>query len=154
LSQSFGPLRVGAFGYYGEESANGLTDEIVIWGPDATFDIGRFQINAQYLRREDSNPLFLPAPTETSVNSAFVEALYGPFGADGRWAIAGLYNWIDADAPIVSVRAGEDEPLARYHTAAAGIHYLLRRNVRVMAEAGYDIEAERSRFTIGTTLAF
>jgi len=154
LSQSFGPLRVGAFGYYGEESANGFTDEIVIWGPDATFDIGRFQINVQYLRREDSNSLFLPAPTETSVNSAFVEALYGPFGADGRWAIAGLYNWIDADAPIVSVRAGEDEPLARYHTAAAGIHYLLRRNVRVMAEAGYDIEAERSRFTIGTTLAF
>ncbi|HEX6308167.1 MAG TPA: hypothetical protein VFZ69_08270 [Longimicrobiales bacterium] len=153
-SHSLGPLRLGAFGYYGQERANGSTDDIVIWGPDATLDIGMLQLNAQFLRREDTNPLFLGTDDRTIVNSAFLEAIYGPFGTDGRWAVAGLYNWIDADAPIVSLRSGEDAPLARYHTVSAGLHYLLWRNVRLMGETGYDIEAERTRFTVGATLAF
>ncbi|HEX6134702.1 MAG TPA: hypothetical protein VFZ24_12100 [Longimicrobiales bacterium] len=153
-SHSLGPLRVGAFGYYGQERANGATDEITVWGPDATVDIGALQLNAQFLRREDTNPFFLGIDNRTIVNSAFLEALYGPFGTDGRWMVAGLYNWIDADAPVVSLRSGEDSPLARYHSVSGGLHYLLWRNVRLMGETGYDIEAERTRFTVGATLAF
>ena len=72
-------------------------------------------------------------------------------GADERAVL-----WIpgDGDAPILSVSAGEEEPLERYQTANAGLHYLLWRNVRLMGEAGYDIERERTGFTLGTVLAF
>jgi hypothetical protein len=153
-SHSFGPLRVGGFAYFGRERADGATDRITVWGPDATIASGPLEINAQYLWRRDSNPLLLPAATESTVHSAMAEVIWGPFGGDARWTVAGLYNWIDADAPIVSLRAGEDEPLERYHSANAGLHYLLWRNVRLMGEAGYDIERERTRFTFGTVLAF
>jgi hypothetical protein len=154
FSQEFGPLRVGGFGYFGRERADGHTDDITVWGPDATLDIGAVQINGQYLRRKDSNPLLAATATETTVESALVEVLWGPLGEDGRWTVAALYNWIDADAPIVSVRAGETAPLQKYQTAAAGLHYLLWRNVRLMGEAMYDIERERTRLAFGTVLAF
>jgi hypothetical protein len=153
-SHDLGPVRLGGFGYFGRERADGETDRITTWGPDATIGLGPLEINAQYLWRRDSNPLLLPAAVETTVHSAMAEVLWGPFGSDGRWTVAGLYNWIDADAPIVSIGAGEDEPLQRYQTANAGLHYLLWRNVRLMGEAGYDIERERTRFTFGTIMAF
>jgi hypothetical protein len=153
-SQAFGPLRVGAFGYLGRERSDGVTDRITVWGPDASFDHGALQLNAQYLRREDSNPLFLPGSPGNTVNSAFAEVIWGPFGSDGRWTVAGLYNWIDSEAPLVSLRIGEETTFDTFHGAAAGLHYLLRRNVRLTGEAGYDIESERTRLTFGTVLAF
>lgn len=154
LSHAFGPIRVGGFGYWGRERAGGVTDEITIWGPDATLEYGMMQLNAQFLRREDSNPLLVDGGPRNVVNSAFGEVIVGPFGTDSRWAVAGVYNWIDSDAALVSLRAGEDDLLQRYHSAAAGVHYLLRRNVRLTGEAGYDIDAERTRLTVGTVLAF
>jgi hypothetical protein len=154
ISQSVGPVRVGAFGYLGRERSEGITDRITVWGPDATIGYGPLEVNAQYLRREDTNPLFVPGAERNIVNSVFVEALYGPVGPDGRWAVAALYNWIDSDAALVSVRSGEEDLLRRYHGASAGLHYLLQRNVRLTGEAGYDIENERTRFTVGTVLAF
>lgn len=150
-SQGLGPVRVGAFGYFGRERADGQTDRITIWGPDATLALGLLEVNAQYVWRRDSNPLLVPAATETTVNSAFAEVLWGPFGTDGRWTVAGLYNWIDADAPVAVLNG---QVLERYQTANAGIHYLLWRNVRLMGELGYDIESERTRFTFGTVMAF
>lgn len=153
-SHDLGALRVGGFGYLGRERSEGETDRITVVGPDATVAFGQLEINAQYLWRRDTNPLLLPIGTETTVHSAMAEVLWGPFGTDGRWTIAGLYNWIDADAPIIRLGAGEDEPLETYQTASAGLHYLLWRNVRLTGEAMYDIERERTRFTFGTVLAF
>ena len=153
-SHDLGPIRVGGFGYFGRERADGVTDRITVWGPDATVALGVLEVNAQYLWRRDSNPLLLPGGAETTVHSAMAEVLWGPFGTDGRWTVAGLYNWIDADAPIVTLRMSEAEPVARYQTANAGLHYLLRRNVRLMGEVGYDIERERTRLALGTVLAF
>jgi hypothetical protein len=123
-------------------------------GPDATIELGALQLNTQYLRRRDSNPGFTAAGDATEVHSAFAEVVVNPIGANERWTFAALYNWIDADAAVLSFRAGDAAPAARYHTASAGVHYLLRRNVRIMGELGYDIEHERSRFTLGTVLAF
>jgi hypothetical protein len=158
LSQEFGPLRIGGFGYLGRERNNGFTDRVTIVGPDATLAVGPLEVNAQYLRREDENPLFSASPTRTVVNSAMVEALYGPFGDEGRWTVAGLYNWIDADAALLSMRLGDAEETGgyarRYHALSGGIHFLARRNVRFMGEAGYDIERERTRFTTGVVMAF
>jgi hypothetical protein len=115
-------------------------------------------VNLQYLRREDTNPLLEVAGTSSVVNSAFGEVIIGPLGEAGRWYVTGLYNWIDADRPLLSLRVGEqDTPagfLQRYHAASGGVHYLVHRNVRLMGEAGWDIERERPRFTTGVTLAW
>lgn len=157
-SQELGPIRVGGFGYIGMERNSGFTDRITIVGPDATLTLGSIEVNVQYLRREDSNPLFTGDPTRTTVNSAMAEVVYGPLGADSRWTIAGLYNWIDADAPLLSMRLGAADETSgftrRYHSVSGGLHYLAWRNVRLMGEAGYDIERERTRLTAGVVMAF
>ena len=73
-------------------------------------------------------------------------------------AKAALYNWIDSDQPVVSLRLGEQDEgsgyLSKYQTATGGIHYMLKRNVRVMGEAGWDFERESMRLVLGTMLAF
>ncbi|HSJ23106.1 MAG TPA: hypothetical protein VK929_00380 [Longimicrobiales bacterium] len=157
-SQELGPIRIGGFGYLAHERNSGFTDRIVMYGPDATLTHGNVEVNAQYLRREDSNPLFAGSPTATTVNSALVEVLYGPFGTDGRWTLAGLYNRVRADQPLLAMRVGGADDTGgftrRYETVSAGTHYLAGRNVRFMGEVGYDIEGERTRFTTGVVLAF
>jgi hypothetical protein len=158
-SQELGPLRLGAFGYWGRERAEGQTDRILIWGPDATLSpVRQMEVNLQYLRREDTNPLLAAGGRSSVVNSAFGEVIVGPLGTESRWFVTGLYNWIDADQPLLSLRLGEQDTstgfLERYHAAAGGVHYLLNRNVRLMGEAGWDIERERPRFTTGVTLAW
>ena len=153
-SQDIGPLRAGVYGYFGEERTADASDRVRIYGPDATLGFGNVEINLQYLRRTDSNPFFALDGEETEVNSAFGEVIFSPGGPNGRWHFAGLYNWIDSDQPIVTLRAGEEEPLSRYHTASGSLHYLMRRNVRLMGEIGYDVEAERARFTVGTFMAW
>jgi hypothetical protein len=158
-SHELGPVRLGGFGYWGREKAEGQTDRILAWGPDATLSLAdNVELNLQFLRREDSNPLLQPGGPEVAVNSAFGELIVGPLGPDGRWFVTGLYNWIDADRPLLSLRLGEqDTPsgyLQRYHTASGGVHYLLRRNVRLMAEAGWDVDRREPRLTTGATLAW
>jgi hypothetical protein len=153
-SQDIGPLRVGGYGYFGEERTPDSADRVRIYGPDATIGLGNVELNLQYLRRTDSNPFFALGGQDTEVNSAFGELIWSPTGPNGRWHVAGLYNWIDSNTPVFTIRSGEDTPLSRYHTASGGLHYLLRRNVRLMGELGYDIEAERTRFTIGTFMAW
>lgn len=171
LSQDVGPLRVGAFGYYGEEEAEGRASRIRVLGPDATVALGRnVELNLQYLRRWDSDPFLgacTPAspcpggatrPFATTVDAAMAELIVSPHGPNGRWHVAGLWNWVDADASVVSLRLGEqDTPLgyvARYHTGGLGLHWLLRRNVRLLGEGSWDFEREQARLVGGFTLAF
>jgi hypothetical protein len=84
--------------------------------------------------------------------------LYWPAGAGGRWYLSGLWNWVEADAPVLSLRLGEqDVPpgfLSRYHTGAVGLNYVLRRNVRLLGETMRDFEQKQTRFIAGFTLAF
>jgi hypothetical protein len=74
------------------------------------------------------------------------------------FGITGLYNWIDADRPLLSLRIGEQDTAAgflqRYHTVSGGVHYLINRNVRLLGEARSDLEREKPRFTTGVTLAW
>jgi hypothetical protein len=159
FSQALGPVRIGGFGYWGRERAEGRTDRILIWGPDATLSPTRnVEVNLQYLRREDTNPLLVTDGASSVVNSAFGEVVVGPVGAGGRWYVTGLYNWIDADRPLLSLRIGEQDTAAgflqRYHTVSGGVHYLINRNVRLLGEAGWDLEREKPRFTTGVTLAW
>jgi hypothetical protein len=171
VSQELGPLRVGAFGYAGTERANGVRNRIAMLGPDATLALGSVgELNVQYYRRRDRDPFFgactvadpcpggATRPFKTNVDAAFAEAIFWPQGPAGRVFINALANWVDADAPVVSLRLGEQTTppgfLAKYRTGALGLHYLLRRNVRLMAEGGWDFEREQGRLIAGTMVAF
>lgn len=171
FSQEIGPLRVGAFGYAGTERSEGVRNRIAMWGPDATLALGSAgELNVQYYRRTDRDPFYgscslatpcpggATRPFESNVDAAFVEATFWPQGQAGRLFVNALVNWIDADAPVISLRLGEqDTPpgfLTKYRTGSLGLHYLLRRNVRLMGEAGWDFERDQVRLIAGTMVAF
>jgi hypothetical protein len=69
-----------------------------------------------------------------------------------------LYNWVDSDKQVVSLRLGEQDEspgyVSRYQSMTGGIHYLYKRNVRLIGEAGWDFEREQMRLVLGTMLAF
>jgi hypothetical protein len=171
LSQDIGPLRIGAFAYRGYETGFGAKNTITMWGPDATIPLGSVgEINASYLRRVDRDPFFgqcsvadpcsdgITVPFGTTVNAGFAEAVFWPQGPTGRFFVTGLYNWIESDHPVVSLRLGEQDQavpyLSKYHTASGGLHYLYKRNVRLMGEVGWDLEREQARIVLGTVMAF
>jgi hypothetical protein len=157
-SQALGPLRLGGFGYFGGERAEGQTDRIWVFGPDATLSVGRAELNLQLLRRLDSNPRLVQGGASSRVDSAMAEWVVGPLGGSERWYVAALYNWVSADDEVLSLRLGEQEVgtgfMRRYHAAALSGHYLLWRNIRLTAEAGYDLEADRLRVAAGGMLAW
>lgn len=171
VSQEMGPLRVGAFGYFGHERADGVRSSIRVFGPDATFELGSIgELNLQFLRRRDGDAFFgtcspaapcpggAIAPFASTVDAAMAELLLWPSGQAGRWFVTGLVNWIDADAPVVSLRIGEQDSdpgyLTRYRTGTLGLHYLLKRNVRLLGEGGWDFERDQTRLAAGFTMAF
>ena len=171
LSQEVGPLRIGAFGYAGEENGLAETNRTRVLGPDATLTLGtKGELNVQLLRRWDSDPflgtcsLLTPCPGgrttsfSTRVDAGFAEALFWPNGPTSRWYFSALTNVVDASGPVVSLRVGEqDTPagfLDRYVNAGLGAHYLLRRNVRLMGEGMWDFEREQARLVTGFTMAF
>ena len=171
LSQDIGPLRVGGFGYFGDERIAGTRNRTWVFGPDASVGIGTSgELNLQYLRRTDDDPFFstcsAPAPCpggataaiSTTVDAAFAEALFWPQGPAGRWYFSVLANYIEASAPVVSLRIGEEETppglLERYGTAGFGAHYLLRRNMRLLGETQWDFDREQARLVAGFSAAF
>jgi hypothetical protein len=171
LSQDVGPVRLGAFAYRGFERENGVRNTITIWGPDATVPIGSVgEVNLQYLRRTDRDPYFgtcsvitpcadgVTVPFGTTVDAGFAEVILWPQGPTGRIFLTGLFNLVDTERPVVSLRltesGGQAIDVAQYRTASAGLHYLYRRNVRLMGEVGWDLEVEQARFILGSMVAF
>ena len=154
-SRSFGPLRLGAFGYWGVEEDNGIEDTILMFGPDATLGIGTAgELNLQYIRRTDDNPYFALSPTSTEVDAAMAEILLWPDGPAGRLFYTLLYNRVWADDPVFSLRVGETSPADLYEFAAGGISYLMARNLRAHGEVGWDFVEDRARMTIGVMAGF
>jgi len=157
FSQSFGPLRIGAFGYFAQQEKPLAVDEILIWGPDATLALGTAgELNAQYLRRTDDDPFFVgeDVAEETTVDAAMAEVVLWPQGPAGRLFFTGIFNWISADEPLFSLRTGEAGLLEKYTYGAAGVSWLLQRNLRLAGVAGWDFETEGARLTVGLTAAF
>jgi hypothetical protein len=171
ISQDLGAARVGAFGYLGYERENAVRNTISVWGPDATLGIGSIgELNLQYLRRTDSDPYFgtcsvatpcadgVTVPFSTTVDAGLAELILWPQGPTGRIFLTGLVNVIDTERPVVSLRltesAGQPIDVAQYRTATAGLHYLYRRNIRLMGEVGWDLEVEQARFIVGSMVAF
>ncbi|MGW8284027.1 MAG: hypothetical protein ACWGON_12070, partial [Gemmatimonadota bacterium] len=112
-SHSLGALRIGAFGFFGDEKADGVRNETWIFGSDATVTLGDlWEVNGQYLYRTDDNPFFGldGAPIDTEVQSVLAELLWWPAGRAGRWTLSALYNWVDSDQDVVTLRVGEGTP--------------------------------------------
>jgi len=160
-SHSLGALRIGAFGFFGDEKADGVRNETWIFGPDATVTLGDlWEVNGQYLYRTDDNPFFGldGAPLETEVQSVMAELLWWPAGRAGRWTLSALYNWVDSDQDVVTLRVGEGTPgdpfISTYSFGALGANWLFWRNLRLTGELGWDFKNEYARLALGFVAAF
>jgi len=150
-------FRLGVLGYYGPQRATvGGGDDVQndTWmvGGDGTLTLGPFEINGQYIHREDNAPTFTWGEAKAVTDGGFGEVIFHPAGS--RWYLLGLYNLIDSNRPLLDVRLGGPRGLTRYQAATAGAGYLLRRNFRLMAEGTWDIELEETRWTLGLVTAF
>ncbi len=149
LSQSLGPVRIGAFGYAcNSEVNNGGTmvgNEHWYGGADATFDWeDKLQLNVQYVFREDENPWFeITGGTKVETRGGFAELVLAPGGEAGRHWIVLLYNYIDSQQKELN----ENEGTLSYS-------WLLRRNLRLLAEGTYSDTHETFRFAGGFVSAF
>lgn len=149
VSQEIVPaFRVGAFGFLGKERPDEIVNSVWMAGGDATLAVKPFELNLQYVERRDSNPFFATIlPIEKLMTrGAFAELIFLPKGNDSRWYGAGLFNWVDSDQADL-----------RYTAATAHVGYLLRRNMRLTAEATYVFlgpYAEHVRVGTGLVLGF
>lgn len=145
-SQSLGPVRVGGFGYYNEEENDaGRTNQLWYAGGDATLGGEKWEMNVQYLRREDDNASFAVADSAvtTELDGALAEVTILPNGDRSRWIVTALYNYIDA--------SGESLDL---ETATLSLSHMAARNLRFVLEATLDIDREDAMFTLGAMGAF
>lgn len=141
ISQSIGKsITIGVFGYMGKELYTDaptfiepVISDILMYGPDISVDIDeKLIINFQYLRRSDSEVFypFSPAiPTmvlnDIVTTGGFGEVIFSPRGDMSKWYLTGLYNWVDCSFNDLNLD---------YQSATLHAGYLLRRNLRVVAE--------------------
>lgn len=153
-THGIGPLRIGAFGYYGEtEHPDSLNNNIMlVAGPDASLNIGPLEMNFQYLLRADDNPLYADAKPKDEIETkgGLAEVIFAPNGDDSRWLLIGLYNKVTS---TIHEKLPGQSPI-EYESVALTGTYLLGRNLRIMAEFNRDLEFEKNRFTIGFVSAF
>lgn len=133
INQSVGNrLSVGFFGYTGKEvisenTPDPFVNQVKMYGPDLALDIdGKLLLNVQYLWRTDSDVSDADGEvmlTDVKTQGGFAELIYAPKGDMSKWYFTGLFNWVDSDLDQLDYSSG---------TLHAG--YLLRRNVRLVAE--------------------
>ncbi|MEJ2504680.1 MAG: hypothetical protein P8Y81_00255, partial [Ignavibacteriaceae bacterium] len=130
-------LRVGAMGYYGNEMVDqpdtSLSFKNGIWmiGGDATLESKLFELNVQYVYRNDDNPYAMQIGKEVKTQGGFAELIFRPDGDESIWYMVALYNHVDSDDNALD-----------YKSIAGHIGYLLRRNIRLVGECVYDIDNE------------
>lgn len=146
-------LRLGGFALSSRHTSEGFTNQATMFGADGTLGVGPLELNVQYLRREDDDPLFNGAALGTVTSEGgFAELLVRPAGS--KWHFFGLYNLVTADQPLLDVRLGGAAGLERYESITGGLGYLARRNFKVTAEATRDLELKVTRWSAGFVTAF
>jgi|WetSurMetagenome_2_1015567.scaffolds.fasta_scaffold26390_4 hypothetical protein len=144
-------FRIGAMGYLGTEEQgspsdsgyNGIND---IWmvGGDATINFAPLELNLQYVFRDDNNPYFYyNNDVKIETQGGFAELIFRPNGDESDWYGVALFNWIDSyeatlDLTQLSFQCG----------------YLLRRNIRLVAEYTQDFTNEYGQIELGFVTAF
>lgn len=146
-------LRLGALGYAGiQRYPLGGRNGLWMAGADATLAGGPWELNLQYLHREDSEPRFVQGERREVVDGGFAELLLLPEGA--RWYGYGLYNRIEDNRGLIDLGDVTPHMVRLYETVSLGAGYLVQRNARVYGEASYDTQREAGRGTLGFTIAY
>jgi len=142
-------LRIGVLGYTGkEEGDGGLTNSVTYFGPDIRLRLPKLEVLLEYVRRTDSNPLFIraefaPMSFEHTSDAYLAEATFSAKADKSRTFYTFAYNRIDSSL------AG-----AKYQTLTFNVSHMLRRNVRILAEYTHDLEGKAHRFAAGLMTAF
>ncbi len=142
-------IRVGFIGYAGKEvGTGGATNSVTYFGPDLRVRLPYVEFMFEYVQRTDSNPLFVRAefaPTEErhSTDAYLAEAVFSPWGDAGKTFFTVAYNRIN------SCFAETD-----YQTLTFNVNYLLRRNLKWIAEYTHDLNGDAHRFLTGLVTAF
>jgi hypothetical protein len=136
INQSLGKnISIGFFGYTGKEVISEYlpdpyTSEIKMYGPDMAIDIGgKLMINMQYVWRTDSEVYDLAGEemlTDITTNGGFAEIIYAPKADMSKWYLTGLVNLVNSQIDDLD-----------YQSATLHFGYMLRRNVRAVAEGSY-----------------
>jgi len=143
---------IGMFAYTGKEDEleddpltfNGECNDFLLMGPDINLGIDQIELNAQYVRRTDSNPNFAAGFDDDQLTEGFIgEVILNPFPEKSHLLGVLLYNKISSDLPGLE-----------YETFTASVSYMLRTNMRILCELTQDMENEETLFTIGTTAGF
>jgi len=148
ISQEFGKhLRIGGSAYSGKEVFLDAMNKIFVWGADATVSFPSLQLNFQFMERSDKNPLFSTvSPVEEKIRGGFAELVYTPPVKDNRLYAVGLFNWVNYEDKEENYRSG-----------ALQVGYLLRRNIRMLAEVDYIFkgpEGKHARVLVGLIAGF
>ena len=157
ISQDAGEhFRIGAMGYWGREIQEysnetedfWLDNELWMIGGDATISFDPLELNIQYVERNDNDPLFYSSAevghiTNIGTRGAFAEMIYRPDGDDSKWYAVGLFNWIESDQSHLN-----------YKTLSGHLGYILKRNIRLVAEYSHNFTQEHGKFGVGFVTAF
>ena len=145
--QDLGFFNLGAFVYTGKESRKdtlSADNNIFIYGPDISMSNENWELNLEYLFREDNNPFFLTEEKQRmKSHGGFAEFSFFPNGSDSRFIYTVLYNQIESDDDAID-----------YKTLTFSVSHMAARNLRFLAEITHDFIVDKPRFTIGVVTAF
>jgi hypothetical protein len=155
ISQDAGEnFRIGAMGYWGKEEHvyydlnedEYLYPQNELWmlGGDATISVDPLELNLQYVERNDDNPdFYFDEKVAIKTRGAFGELIFRPEGDESDWYAVGLFNWIESDQSDLNLKQ-------------LGIHfgYLLRRNIRLVAEYSQNFTNKYGTIGLGFVTAF
>jgi len=160
INQSIGKLGSLGFYYYSGKEASAtwgelFTNNITYYGPDLNISVGPLELTAQYLVREDTNPLFNNQTLNIKTNGLIAELIFAPQLDRSRWYLTALYNRITSDIDDYGQELEySGAPQLAYHTATLSSTYLLSRNLRLVAEYTRDLERDLNRIALGFVTAF
>lgn len=146
VAQSFwkNNFRIGVLGYTGKEGgAGGRTNSVAYFGPDLRVRLPKVELLLEYVRRTDSNPLFAADAPEVQSDAFLAEAILSPWGDKGRTFVTFAWNRVDSGWEAASS-----------HTLTFNVNYLLRRNLKLIAEYTQDLLHGNHRLRTGVTTAF
>jgi hypothetical protein len=124
----------------------------MVYGPDVSIGTDYWELNLQYLYREDDNVNFDPAAApKTKTQGGFAELTIMPNADQSLFLFTLLYNRIDSDDKTLD-----------YETATLSFSHMAARNVRLLLEFTYDLIDEKKeisgqrghRLTFGAVTAF
>lgn len=148
ISQDLGDqLRIGAVGYWGKEekiiSDISRLNQLWMFGGDATISLEPFELNLQYIERNDDNALFEQNKLDKKTRGGFAELIYLPEGDASKWYSVALFNWIESDFKELNLKQ-------------LGLHlgYVLRRNIRLVTEYSHNFTDQYGKISLGFVLAY